>query len=217
MVKTKKGVSAASLSHPNSRKVQQLTKQVKKEAARKKTKMLHQMKLNLVGEKFLWFRDNLPKDEVLDHDAIASAIKMYLGRFNEELEGISLKHSIGQRKNRQHANREDVIKLTNLQEEEEFVTSGIELPNLLQPSQVEMLRKWNGELRFLQNFKLKRFSQQFLNRESVKSRPASPVEADKDIPCQTNDEGRKQINNEDSYENCSDVMESMETDKDENK
>uniref|UniRef100_A0A1B6H4N3 Translation machinery-associated protein 16 n=1 Tax=Cuerna arida TaxID=1464854 RepID=A0A1B6H4N3_9HEMI len=215
MVKTKKGVSAASLSHPNSRKVQQLTKQVKKDAARKKAKMLHQMKLNLVGEKFLWFRDNLPQDKALDHDVIASTITQYLRRFDEELEQITLKHSIGQRKNRQHASREDVIKLTKLQEEEEFKTAGIELPNLLEPSQVELLRKWNGELRFLQNFKLRRFSQQFLKKGSVKSRPASPVETKESnniitTSCQSNDKHK-------DNKPCSDAFESMETDMDENK
>ncbi|XP_046671892.1 translation machinery-associated protein 16 homolog isoform X2 [Homalodisca vitripennis] len=213
MVKTKKGVSAASLSHPNSRKVQQLTKQVKKDAARKKAKMLHQMKLNLVGEKFLWFRDNLPQDKALDHDVIASVITQYIRRFDEELEQIALKHSIGgQRKNRQHASREDVIKLTKLQEEKEFETAGIELPNLLEPSQVEMLRKWNGELRFLQNFKLRRFSQQFLKKGSAKSRPASPVETRES----NNTIKTSQSHNKDN-KTISDSVESMETDVGENK
>ncbi|XP_054290972.1 translation machinery-associated protein 16-like [Macrosteles quadrilineatus] len=57
-----KSVSVANLSHPNSRKVRQLTKQAKKETARKKSKMVHQMKLNVTGEKFLWFQTNLPAD-----------------------------------------------------------------------------------------------------------------------------------------------------------
>jgi len=33
-----------------------------------------------------------------------------------------------------------------------------EIPDLLQPSHLAMLKNWTGELRFLQNFKLKRFS-----------------------------------------------------------
>jgi translation machinery-associated protein 16 len=49
----------------------------------------------------------------------------YLGRFQEELEQISLKHSVGNRKNRQHANREDIIRLTLLRDEELFNTCGL--------------------------------------------------------------------------------------------
>lgn len=50
----------------------------------------------------------------------------YLNRFDEEVEQIKLKHSIGKRKNnRQHANREDIIKLTQLQEYEWYRTCGI--------------------------------------------------------------------------------------------
>jgi hypothetical protein len=45
--------------------------------------------------------------------------------FNEELEQIRLKHSVGNRKNRQHASREDIIRLTLLREEEEFNTCGL--------------------------------------------------------------------------------------------
>ncbi|XP_054268982.1 translation machinery-associated protein 16 homolog [Macrosteles quadrilineatus] len=174
-----KSVSVANLSHPNSRKVRQLTKQAKKESARKKSKMVHQMKLNVTGEKFLWFQNNLPADvSEISHGEIASLIEKYLGRFDEELEQIQLKHSVGQRKNnRQHASREDVIKLTKKQEEEEYNAAGIELPNLLLPVQVEFLRRWNGELRFLQQFKLRRFSREFLKRGCLKSRPASPVES----------------------------------------
>jgi hypothetical protein len=37
-----------------------------------------------------------------------------------------------------------------------------ELPDITIPKQLEMLRNWNGELRLLQNFKLKRFSRKSL-------------------------------------------------------
>lgn len=49
----------------------------------------------------------------------------YLARFNEELGQIKIKHSIGNRKNRQHANREDVINLTIKNEKEEFNGCGL--------------------------------------------------------------------------------------------
>lgn len=46
----------------------------------------------------------------------------------------------------------------------------LELPDLLNPAQVEVLRKWNGELRFLTNFKLRRISKKLLNTEMEKRR-----------------------------------------------
>lgn len=50
----------------------------------------------------------------------------YLGRFDEELIQIKLKESIGQRKrNKQHANRENVINLTIKHEQEEYNICGI--------------------------------------------------------------------------------------------
>lgn len=51
----------------------------------------------------------------------------YLSRYDEELEQIKLKHAIGQRKNRQHASREDVIRHTQQHEREEYNTCGMGL------------------------------------------------------------------------------------------
>lgn len=39
----------------------------------------------------------------------------------------------------------------------------LEIPDILTPSQCEMLRNWNGELRYLQNFKFRRFGKKHLN------------------------------------------------------
>lgn len=49
----------------------------------------------------------------------------YISRFDEELQQIALKHSVGQRRNRQHASREDIIRLTRQREEEEYATCGL--------------------------------------------------------------------------------------------
>ncbi|PNF23381.1 hypothetical protein B7P43_G13189 [Cryptotermes secundus] len=148
--------------HPKSRKAVQLTKETKKISRREKIKLVHHMKQNLIGEKFLWFRDHLVPD-VTEYtpELILSIIEL----FKEELEQISLKHAVGNRKNRQHANREDIIRLTLLRDEEEFNTCGLEIPDITIPKQLAMLRNWNGELRFLQNFKLKRFSRKNLQHQ----------------------------------------------------
>lgn len=52
-------------------------------------------------------------------------IQRYIKRNDQELEQIAIKHSIGGRRNRQHASREDIIKMTKAREQEEFNTCGI--------------------------------------------------------------------------------------------
>ncbi|CAG9766795.1 unnamed protein product [Ceutorhynchus assimilis] len=155
--------------HPNSRKTKALAKQMKKQTTKEKSKLSSNIKQNLLGEKLVWFRDNLDQEkDTCSPSEIEQLILKYLGRFDDELEQIKLKHSIGQRKNRQHANREDIINMTVKGEKEEFKTCGIELCDLLNPVQLKQLKNWNGELRFLQNFKLRRFSLSFLVNSSKK-------------------------------------------------
>lgn len=38
-----------------------------------------------------------------------------------------------------------------------------EIPDILNPTQCEMLRNWNGELRYMTNFKFRRFGKRHLN------------------------------------------------------
>lgn len=165
MVKAKE---LANCKHPNSRKTLALAKEIKKQEHRKKLKLAQNIKQNLLGEKLAWFKDRLPEKSTCDPEEIDNLVTSYLSRFNDELEQIKIKHSIGNRKNRQHASREDVINMTIEREKNEYETCGLELPDLLNPQQVEMLRNWNGELRFLPNFKLRRISKKFLNSEKEK-------------------------------------------------
>ncbi|XP_018580161.1 translation machinery-associated protein 16 homolog [Anoplophora glabripennis] len=154
--------------HPNSRKTKALAKQIKKQSKRDKSKLVGNIKLNLLGEKVLWFQQNLdPECKKCSPRDVEVLVSNYLARFNEELEQIRLKHSIGDRKNRQHASREDIIKLTVKREIEEYNTCGIEIPNILDPVQFDLLKTWNGELRYLQNFKLRRFSKKILDEEAI--------------------------------------------------
>lgn len=83
-------------------------------------------------------------------------------RFDDELEQICLKHSIGGRKNRQHASREDILRMNIKRELEEYNTCGIEIPNFLDKNNFLLVRQWNGELRYLQNIKLKRYGKKHL-------------------------------------------------------
>lgn len=96
------------------------------------------MKQNLIGEKILWFKEHIPGDcLVLNKEQTLELIELYLARFDEELDQISLKNSIGKRKNRQHASREDVINITKKKESEEFETCGLEMPDLLDQQQMD--------------------------------------------------------------------------------
>lgn len=151
------------LKHPNSRKTLSLAKQMKKSEKRDQKKLGTHIKKNMTGEKILWFKERIPENcTFLTKKQVLELIQTYLARFDEELEQIMLKNSVGQRKTRQHASREDIINITKKNELEEFETCGIEMPDLMDLSQMEVLRKWNGELRYLQNFKLKRFAKKYL-------------------------------------------------------
>ncbi|XP_026313523.1 translation machinery-associated protein 16 homolog [Hyposmocoma kahamanoa] len=151
------------LKHPNSRKTLNLAKQMKKSEKRDQKKLGTHIKQNMTGEKILWFKERIPENcTVLTKQQVLELIQTYLARFDEELEQIMLKNSVGQRKTRQHASREDIINITKKRELDEFETCGMEMPDLMDQSQMEVLRNWNGELRFLQNFKLKRFAKKHL-------------------------------------------------------
>lgn len=151
------------LKHPNSRKTISLVKKMVKTEKKNNNKLGTHIKNNLSGEKILWFKERIPEGcVILDKEQTLQLIEKYLGRFDDELEQISLKNSIGQRKNRQHASREDIINITKKREVEEFETCGLEMPDLMDAQQMEVLMNWNGELRFLQNFKLKRIARKHL-------------------------------------------------------
>ncbi|XP_063243400.1 translation machinery-associated protein 16 [Bacillus rossius redtenbacheri] len=156
--------------HPRSRKTKQLTKQIHKTSAREKSKLVNYVKQNLLGEKLLWFRDNLDsKKTKYTPQLTVQLIEKYLSRFREEQEQIRMRHSVGSRsKHRQHASREDIIRHTVLHEEEEFATCGLEVPDLLNVKQFALLKNWSGELRYIQNFQLKRYCRSDLEAMSRK-------------------------------------------------
>ena len=80
-----------------------------------------------------------------------------LERFDEELELIKIKKSIGKNRKNQHSNREDTLNQTIASEKNDFEGCGLEMPDLLDPNNFKYFSNWNGELRFVQNIKLRRF------------------------------------------------------------
>lgn len=162
----KKSINVNKISHPNSRKVKQLSKQTHKVISRDKSKMQTYMKQNLLGEKLLWFQERINSEfKEMTAEVLHELIQLYLARFDEELEQIQLKHSVGQRVNRQHASREDVIISTKKRELEEYLGAGMELVDVFNHKQLELLKTWTGELRYLPNFVFKRFNKVLLEKK----------------------------------------------------
>ncbi|XP_076629128.1 translation machinery-associated protein 16 [Colletes latitarsis] len=160
----KEYLKAKKILHPNSRKSLAIAKRAKKIINRQKTKMSGLIKQNLVGEKMLWIQEHMIPDVCpYTPELTARLLEMYVARNDEELEQIAIKHSVGGKRNRQHASREDIVRMTKEREQEEYNTCGIEIPDILNAAQCEMLRKWNGELKYLPNFKFRRFGKTHLN------------------------------------------------------
>ncbi|XP_026475100.1 translation machinery-associated protein 16 homolog isoform X2 [Ctenocephalides felis] len=152
----------AKCKHPNSRKTIALIKKAKKFESKEKVKLGQHIKQNLLGEKLTWFRDNLEDTEVYTSAQLDELFEKYLSRFDEELEQIALKRSIGGHRNHQHASRQDTIRMTLEREREEYMGCGIEMIDIRDPAQLKQLRNWEGELRLIINFKLKRIAKKHL-------------------------------------------------------
>ncbi|XP_043479026.1 translation machinery-associated protein 16 homolog [Leptopilina heterotoma] len=150
------------LSHPNSRKSIALVKKTNRINKREKVKLGSYIKQNLVAEKMLWIQEHMQDVSPYTPELTAELLLEYIARNDEEMEQIALKHSIGGKRSRQHASREDILRMTKERELEEYKTCGIEIPDILITSQYEMLRKWDGELRYLPNFKFRRFGKKDL-------------------------------------------------------
>ena len=124
----------------------------------------------------LWFHDSLEGVMSDENEVRVTGTTMhelangYLARFQDEIDQITLKNSIGgDRKNKRdhHRSRMDAIKLTIQTETDEFEGCGPEMPNLLDEQTLKYFKEWNGELRFVQNIDMKRFRKNDLLEDSV--------------------------------------------------
>ena len=135
-------------------------------------------RLTGLAEKLSWLREALPgvedeegkvgdflSEHVLPFFQVTCAgvlllVQGFLTRFDEEVAQIKLKQSIGgNQKNRrlQHSARMDAIELTTKTELSDFNGCGLELPDFFDQKTLEYFRGWEGEVRYVQNIKLKRF------------------------------------------------------------
>ena len=129
----------------------------------------------ILGEKLLWFHDSL--GVLPDENAVCVTRTMmlelangYLTRFQEEIDQINLKNSIGgdkKNKRNHYCSRMDIIKFTIQRETDEFQGCGLEMPNLLDEQTLRYFKEWNGELRYVQNIDMKRFRKKDLMEGNV--------------------------------------------------
>ncbi|CAG5122846.1 unnamed protein product [Candidula unifasciata] len=175
-VKVKSGPAADRLKkkerpiHPFSRKALQLGKQMihgkRLEAARN----TQAVRSELLAEKLRWFQNHLDDRHLYTKQDVVDLVMEYRNRFNEELEQIDIIQSVGNRKGlNQHASRESSINITVEEETNQFNSSGIEVPDLINKKHLEDFKKWNGEIKFIQNLKLKKISFRDLERLDEKN------------------------------------------------
>ncbi|CAG0888423.1 unnamed protein product [Darwinula stevensoni] len=185
-----KGKVSGELPHPKSRKAAQLLFHTNRIAKREKIKAAGNSRLKCLGEKLAWIKETLISDfptcKELSPQQTLQLIDKYLGRCDEELEQIDLKNSIGggkrnQRK-RQHASREGFLHLHLSQEKLDFESCGIEMPDLFNHKNVEYLLAWNGELRYVNNIKLKRYRRKDLTSGCESKKNDDTGDASKVLP-----------------------------------
>ena len=147
--------------HPNSRKLKKVHKTgVHRSNVEFKNKAGLQ-RMSSLAEKLIWIKENLPcfveDDAPVTKEIIQQLILGMFARFDEELEQIQLKKSICKNRRSQHSNRENMIRQTLELEKSDYEGCGLEMPDLIDSENFKYFSNWSGELRFVQNIKLKRF------------------------------------------------------------
>ncbi|XP_051559679.1 translation machinery-associated protein 16 [Myxocyprinus asiaticus] len=154
-----KGPVEKKVVHPYSRKAAYMARAASKQVRKEKLKSEKAQRLNVIGEKLLWFQNQLDpnKAEYTKHDA-CEIIERYLHRFDEELEQIELANSIKGRQGRQHGSREAVIKQTVERERAQYEGNGFEIPDIINSKHLKIFREWNSDLKKLPNIKMRKVS-----------------------------------------------------------
>ncbi|KAM7143485.1 translation machinery-associated protein 16 isoform 2-T2 [Molossus nigricans] len=193
MPKALKGKSAGrekKVIHPYSRKAAQITREAHKQEKKEKLKNEKALRLNLIGEKLQWFQNHLdPKKGGYSKKDACELIERYLNRFSSELEQIELHNSIKDRQGRRHCSRETVIKQTVERERQQYEGYGLEIPDILNASNLKTFREWDFDLKKLPNIKMRKMCANDALPKKCKKKTMTPV--DKDL-------GELQLNDESS-------------------
>ncbi|KAJ8000417.1 hypothetical protein DPEC_G00179920 [Dallia pectoralis] len=155
--------------HPYSRKAAYLSSQELRLGKKDRQKNEKASRLNSVGEKLLWFQNQLDPDRTeFTKEESCQLIERYLHRFDSELEQIELVNGIKGRQGRLHGSREASIKQTVERETSLYHGNGFEIPDIINSKHLNTFREWSGDLKKLPNIKLRKISSKGMERSGGK-------------------------------------------------
>uniref|UniRef100_A0A2R9ASH7 Translation machinery-associated protein 16 n=1 Tax=Pan paniscus TaxID=9597 RepID=A0A2R9ASH7_PANPA len=130
--------------HPYSRKAAQIMRE-------EKLKNEKALCFNLIREKLQWFQNHLdpPPKRYSNKDACELTE-------SSELEQIELHNSIRDKQDRQHCFQDTIIKQTMEREGQQYKGCGLEIPDILNASNLKTFREWDFDLKKLPNIKMRK-------------------------------------------------------------
>ncbi|XP_076003837.1 translation machinery-associated protein 16 [Genypterus blacodes] len=159
MPKVQKGKAPEKVVHPFSRKAAYLAREEIRLKKKERQKNDKATRLSSIGEKLLWFQEQLePTKTAYTRKDACDIIERYLHRFDPELEQIDLMNGIKGRQGRLHGAREAVIKQTVERERAQYEGVGFEIPDIINSKHLKTFRDWSGDLKKLPNIKLRKVS-----------------------------------------------------------
>ncbi|TWW58800.1 Translation machinery-associated protein 16 [Takifugu flavidus] len=140
--KLQKGKAPEKVVHPYSRKAAYLAREETRLKRKERQKNDKATRLNVIGEKLLWFQGQLdPEKMSYARKDACEIIERYLHRFDSELEQIELMNGIKGRQGRLHGAREAVIKQTIERERAQYEGIGFEIPDILNGKHLKTFRQ----------------------------------------------------------------------------
>lgn len=139
--KSLKKIKGKEVAHPYSRKAQQMRRALHRMEAMSTKQAVKNNKQTAYTDKLLFFKYAVQDDSIthLPLDEMHQLVEMYINRHEDEIEKLT---PVGKRTK---SNR--LVLLASLRDSEmqEYKGSGIEIPDLGSKSNVEVLRKWEGD------------------------------------------------------------------------
>ncbi|KAF2357870.1 Translation machinery-associated protein 16 [Trinorchestia longiramus] len=143
--------------HPRSRKAVQIVRQIKKGVKAEQAQKQANQKLQLLGIKLAFFKENLDTSlQVCTRAHIDELIEKYIARNNEELETLNAKKLLHGNV-RQHAAREDALTYTLAAERKQYYETGFEMVDVFDAPTFKRFKTWEGDLKTLPAFKLRTY------------------------------------------------------------
>ncbi|XP_034745362.1 translation machinery-associated protein 16 [Etheostoma cragini] len=174
-----KGKAPEKVVHPYSRKAAYLAREEIRLQKKERQKNDKATRLSGIGEKLLWFQEQLdPEKTTYTRKEACDIVERYLRRFDAELEQIELMNGIKGRQGRLHGAREAVIKQTIERERGLYEGIGLEIPDIVNAKNLKTFRAWSGDLKKLPNIKLRKVSHKDLETKNEKAEKHDDAEDD---------------------------------------